>query len=329
MRGYHGNTCNRPMLSLFSHSVCSILLVFVVSTEHLAEVLLGLPGTITNRGDNHTADALLQSLDSNLVALRDLNVALDRLVLPASLVTQESLESASNALLVLGKVVDDGVWASVEGVAADDLASSVVDGVTQPDRGAGGVVHVEDWRRGVEASGVEVVGVFHGKSSEGFEVAVVDSLFHGDHALGDDVVGALLEEGRCGDGGLHAAGGRDVFLLGAGDEDTGAHVGPVAGGGDLVCQAITSILLFTLLPASVAAEQTPASRARALASDLAEVGGSGGELVEVGDGADESSEACCAGGQAGGGREVVLGNDLELQVGKLGKAVVLGLDILP
>lgn len=316
------------MLSLFSHSVCSILLVFVVSTEHLAKVLLGLPGTITNRGDNHTADALLQRLDSNLVALGNLHIALDGLVLPANLVTQECLESAGHPLLILGKVVDDSVGASVESVTADDLACGVVDGVAQPDGRAGGVVHVEDWRGGVEAGGVEVVGVFHGKSSEGFEIAVVDRLLHSDHALGDDVVGALLEEGRSGDGGLHAGGGRDILLLGAGNEDAGAHVGPVAGGSDFVCQAVTTILLFTLLPASIAAEQTPASRARALTSDLAEVGGSSGELVEIGDGTDESSEACCAGGETSGGGEVVLRDDLEVQVGKLGKAVILDLDIL-
>jgi hypothetical protein len=102
----------------------------------------------------------------------------------------------------------------------------------------------------------------------------------------------------------------------------------VAGGSDFVCQAVTTILLFTLLPASIAAEQTPASRARALTSDLAEVGGSSGELVEIGDGTDESSEACCAGGETSGGREVVLRDDLEVQVGKLWKAVILGLDIL-
>ena len=164
-----------------------------MSGEHLAKVILSLPGTITNRGDDDTADALLQRLDGNLVALRHVYVALDRLVLPASLVGQESLESAGHALLVLCKVVDDGVGAGVEGVAADDLACGVVDGVAQPDGGAGGVVHVEDGRGGVEAGGVEVVGVFHGKSSEGFEIAVVDRLLHSDHALGDDVVGALLE----------------------------------------------------------------------------------------------------------------------------------------
>lgn len=227
--------------------------------EHLAKVLLRLPGTVTNRSDNHTADALLQRLNSVLIALRNLHIALDRLVLPARLVAQESLESASDALLVLGKVVDDSVRAGIESVAADDLASSVIDGVAQPDGRARSVVHVEDWRCGVEAGGMEVVGVFHGEGGEGFEVAVVDGLLHGDHALGDDVVGALLEEGGGGDGGLHAAGGRDVFLLGAGDEDAGAHVGPVAGGRDFVGQAVAAVLLLTLLPAGVAAEQTPAS----------------------------------------------------------------------
>ncbi|CAG8491015.1 3358_t:CDS:2, partial [Scutellospora calospora] len=244
------------------------------------------------------------------------------------LVAEDVLESAGNALLVLGEVVDDSVGAGIERVAADDLARSVVDGVTQPDGRAGGVVHVEDWRRGVEAGGVEVVRVLHGQHGESLEVAVEDGLLHCLHAFGHDVVGALLEEGGGGDGGLHAAGGGDVLLFGAGYQDAGAHVGPVAGGCDLVGQAVTAVVLLALLPAGVAAEQTPASGAGALAGDLAEVGWGCGELVEVRNGANESGEACSAGGQAGGCGEVVLGHDLELEVGELGLGVVAGLDIL-
>ena len=173
----------------------------------LAKVLLRLPGPITNGSDDHTADALLQRLDSNLIALRDLHIVLDRLVLPARLVAQESLESAGHALLVLSEVVDDSVRTGIKSVAADDLARSVVDSVAQPHRRAGSVVHVEDWRRGVEAGGVEVVRIFHGDGGEGLEVAVVDRLLHGDHALGHDVVGTFLEKRRGSNGGLHAAGG--------------------------------------------------------------------------------------------------------------------------
>ena len=51
-------------------------------------------------------------------------------------------------------------------------------------------------------------------------------------------------------------------------------------------------------------------------------------MVEVGNGADESSKAGCTGGQTSGCGEVVLGDDLELQIGELGKAVIIGLDIL-
>jgi len=327
MRGYHGNTCNRPVPSISSF-VLSPHKPLLTLPDRLAKVLLSLPRPITNRSDNHPANALLQSLNRALKALRDLHTALDRLVLPARLVAQESLESASNALLVLRKVVDHSVGTGVESVAADNFTSDVVDGVAQPHRRTGSVVHVENWRRGVEASGVEVVRVFHGQRGEGFEVTVMNRLFHGDHALGHDVVGALLEERRGRNGGLHAAGGGHVFLLGAGDEDAGAHVGPVAGGSDFVGQAVAAILLLALLPAGVAAEQAPASGAGALTSNLAEVGGSRGELVEVGDGADESGKACCAGGQAGGCGEVVLGDHLELQVGELGLVVVFGLDIL-
>lgn len=228
------------------------------SSQPLAKVLLSLPGPITDRSDDNAANTLLQRLNGILVALRDLYLALDSLALPASLVAQESLESAGHALLVLSKVIDDSVGTGVESVAADDFAGGVVDGVTKSDGSAGSIVHVEDWRRGVETSGVEVVAVFHGEGGEGFEVAVVDCLLHGDHALGDDVVGALLEEGGGGDGGLHAAGGGDVFLLGAGDQDASTHVGPVAGGCDFVGQTVTAVFLFALLPAGVAAEQTPA-----------------------------------------------------------------------
>jgi hypothetical protein len=291
-------------------------------------VLLGLPRPVAHGCDDHAADALLQRLDRDLVAFGDLHLALDVLALPAGLVAEDVFESAGDALLVLGEVVDDGVGAGVEGVAAHDLAGGVVDSVAQPDGRAGGVVHVEDRGCGVEAGGVEVVRVFHGQDGEGLEVAVEDGLLHGLHALGHDVVGTLLEEGRGGDGGLHAAGGGDILLLGAGYEDAGAHIGPVAGRCDLVGQAVTAIVLLTLLPAGVATEQTPASGARALACDLAEVGGGCGELVEVRNGANESGETSSAGGQASGRGEVVLRHDLELEVGELGLGVVGGLDVL-
>jgi hypothetical protein len=308
--------------------ISSIFHFLPVATSSLAEVLLGLPRSIANGCDDHAADALLQGLECDLISFGDLYLALDVLALPAGLVAENVLESASHALLVLGEVVDDSVGTGIERVSAHDLTSGIVDGVTQPDGRAGGVVHVEDRGRGVEAGGVEVVRVLHGQDGESLEVAVEDGLLHGLHALGDDVVGALLEEGRGGDGGLHAAGGGDVLLLGAGYQNAGTHVGPVAGGCDLVGQAVTAILLLALLPAGVATEQTPAGRAGALACDLAEVCGRGGELVEVRNGTNESGEACSAGGQASGCREVVLRHDLELEVCKLGLGVIGGLNIL-
>jgi hypothetical protein len=102
----------------------------------------------------------------------------------------------------------------------------------------------------------------------------------------------------------------------------------VAGRCDLVGQAVTAIILLTLLPAGVATEQTPASGARALACDLAEVGGGSGELVEVRNGTNESGEAGSAGGKTGSCGEVVLRDNLELEVGELGLGVVTGLNIL-
>jgi hypothetical protein len=291
-------------------------------------VLIGLPRSIAHGCDDHAADALLQRLDCDLVSFRNLQLALDILALPASLVAENGLESTSHALLVFGKVVDDSVGTGVECVAAHDLVRGVVDGVTQPNGRAGSVVHVEDWGRGVETGGVEVVRVFHRQDGEGLEVAVENGLLHGLHALGDDIVGTLLEEGRGGDSGLHAAGGGDVLLFGAGYQNAGAHIGPVAGRCDLVGQAVTAIILLALLPASVAAEQTPAGGAGALACDLAEVGWGCGKLVEVCNGTNESSEASSAGSQSGGCGEVVLRHDLELQVGKLGLGVVTSLNIL-
>jgi hypothetical protein len=222
-------------------------------------VLFSLPRSIAHRCDDHAADALLQRLDSNLVSFRNLHLALDVLALPASFVAKDVLEGASDALLILSEVVDDSVRASVERVATHDLARGVIDGVTEPDGRAGGVVHVEDWGRCVKAGRVEVVRVLHGQDGESLEVAVDDGLLHGLHAFGHDVGGTLLEEGRGGDGGLHAAGGGDVLLFGAGYQDAGAHVGPVAGRCDLVGQAVTAIVFLALLPAGIATEQTPAS----------------------------------------------------------------------
>lgn len=296
--------------------------------RRLAKVLVRLPRSVTHGCDDNTADALLQCLNCDLVSFRDLHLALDILALPTSLITEDDLESTSHALFVFGKVVDDSVGAGVKCVAAHDLACRVVDGVTQPDGCAGSVVHVEDWWCCVEAGGVEVVRVLHRQNGESLEVAVEDGFLHGLHALGDDVVGSLLEEGRGGDSGLHTTSGRDVLLFGAGYQNTGAHIRPMAGRCNLVGQAVTAVILLTLLPSSVATEQTPASRAGALACDLAEVGRGCGKLVEVRNGTNESGEACSAGRKTGGRGEVVLGHDLELEVGELWLRVIGSLNIL-
>jgi len=65
-----------------------------------------------------------------------------------------------------------------------------------------------------------------------------------------------------------------------------------------------------------------------LTCDLAEVGRGCGELVEVCNGTNKSGETSSAGRKAGGCGKVVLGHDLELEIGELGLGVIGGLDVL-
>ena len=66
-----------------------------------------------------------------------------------------------------------------------------------------------------------------------------------------------------------------------------------------------------LVPGDVPAEERAAGGAGALAGDYRELFWGLGELVKVGDGADEGGEASGGGGEPGGGGEVVGGYEAE------------------
>ena len=148
------------------------------------------------------------------------------------------------------------------------------------------------------------------------------------HALGDRRGNALLEQRRCLDRGLHTGGAADVLFLGAGHEDDGAHVGPVLGRRDLVGDTVAAVVLLAHLPRHIATEQRATRRAGALARDLAELRRRGGQLVEICDCANERCETSGRRGEAGGGREVVQGDDLERVGGELGERRVFVLELL-
>lgn len=152
---------------------------------------------------------------------------------------------------------------------------------------------------------MEIITFFHGQCREAVEIAGEDGFLHSAHTGGNDFSCAVGEERGGGDGLLHACCTADGFLRGVGDEEEGAHVGPVGGRGNEVGEAVGAVWGGACVPGDVAAEEGAAGGAGALAGDTGEVFGWSGEGVEVGDGADEGGEACGAAGEAGGCGEVV------------------------
>ena len=93
---------------------------------------------------------------------------------------------------VLLGCVDDCIWAGVKGISGLDAILVVL--CDNADDGAGDVIHVEDRGVGVEANGVELVGILHGQLCKLGEVLGVDGGDHVVHALGNDVLDTVLKE---------------------------------------------------------------------------------------------------------------------------------------
>ena len=277
---------------------------------------------LADTGHDHTADTVLKQAGNTLVkgnaGLEGLEL-LDGGRLPAIHLAEDAVEVANNSLGVVLEIVDDGVRAGIEGISGNGPASSRVDGLDSADGGARNVVHVEDGRVGVGAGSVERIGVAHGDLGKGGKVALGNGLLHDLHVLGHHRLDALLEETRGGNGLLHARGRADTLLGGGGDEDKGAHLGPVRGLGNLIGHGIASIGSLTHAPGNITTKQTAAGRAGALAGDQAQLRGRGGELVEVGDSPHKGSEASGRRSKTGSGREVVLGDDAQRHGGELGQ----------
>lgn len=200
--------------------------------------------------------------------------------------------------------VDDRVRACVVRVRGLPLASlldrdAVVLDDERDDR-LRDVVHVEDrWVR-VERDRVELVRVLHRDAREGVEVARADRVADLGHALGHDVLDAVLEEGGRLDGALHARGGGSALLGVVDDADDGVEGRPVRLGCDLNGEGVGAVSLGALLPGDEATVERTASRAGALARDEGEGGWGYGELVKRREGGDQCREP-------GGGRRETCG----------------------
>lgn len=100
------------------------------------------------------------------------------------------LDGGDDGLDVLFQGVDDAVGSSVERVAREESASGFERGpvelFNERDERARDVVEVKDGWGGIEAYGVEVVGVSHGDSGECMEVFGFDGGFHLGHPARDD-----------------------------------------------------------------------------------------------------------------------------------------------
>lgn len=222
--------------------------------------LVGLDGAFTDRGENDSADALLQTGGSNLRgggSSRGLDSLAAR-TFPAFLAAQNGLENTSDLGLVGGLVVDDSVRAGVKSVGGNCLAGFLIDQVNHTDGSARGVVHVEDGRLRVETGSVEGVAVLHGQAGKSAKVLVGNRLLHLLHAVGNGVGDALGEESRGSDRLLHTSGAADVLLFCRSDKNDGAHVGPVLCGRNLNGHTVAAVLLASHLPSDISAKQTTA-----------------------------------------------------------------------
>lgn len=290
------------------------------------KMLLRLDRALAHTRRDHPANTRLERRCDRGVHLGRSRRARRRTSLPAvNTSTQNAGERAQHNTGVLLQVVDDSVRACVKGVCGNGPAGLGVDGLDSAHSGTRNVVHVVDGRVGVGTGGVERVGVAHGDLGESSKVLGGNGLFHLGHVVRDHSADAFLEEARRGDGLLHARRGRDALLGRRHDQNNSAHLGPGGRGCDLLSQRVGAVLLLAHAPGDVAAKDTAACRARALAGNQGQLGRRVGQLVQVGNGAHEGSEAGSRRGEAGGGGEVVLGDDAQGQAGELGERRVGGL----
>lgn len=269
------------------------------------------------RQDNPT-DPLLQGLHH--LPLQHTFLTLNTLPLdpfPPFLRPQHILKRARNHIFILLEIVNHAIGPRVERIPRHDPPRLLVHTLHPLDRRATHIVEVEDGWIGVQARGVEAVALPHGDLGESLKIFLRDGLLHRLHRLGDDLRGARLEKGGCLHGGLHAGGAADALLLGGGDEDESAHLGPVGAGSDEAGEAVAAVEEETLVPCYVTSEERAACGAGALAGDEGELGGGVRELVEIGDGTDQGCKARGGGGEAGGCGEVVGGAEAE-RVGREG-----------
>lgn len=234
-------------------------------------------------------------------------------------------QEAVNLGHVGSRGVDDRVRAGVVSVGGLDAVAVVL--CDNTDNGAGDIVHVKDGWVGIQAHGVELVRVTHGQLGKLGEVLVLDSINHLIHALGDHVLNALLQQGRGLDGQLHALGRGGALLLVGDDANQGLEIGPVGLGRDLDSLRVGAVGAFAHLPGDKAAKEGTAGRTGALAGNDRQVRGIEGQLEELGQSVDQASVARSRRGQASGGGEVVLGADVDVEVGELGGRGILGLDL--
>lgn len=310
---------SRPLHQNIPHHLSLNRLAILTNQE-----LVGLLRTLTNTSHDDTANTVLEHAGNVVLQL---HVGLDSsgALLPSSDALKNGVESAQDSRGVLLEVVDDAVRASVKGVGGNGLAGLGVDALNGTDGSLGNVVHVENGRVGVRAASVEGVGVAHRDLGELGEVTVADGLLHKGHVSGHHLGDTLLEEAGGGNGLLHARGGRHTLLGSANDEDQSTHLGPVRGGSNQVGHGVGAVLLVTHPPSNVAAEQTPASRSRALSGNKRQLLGRVWKLIEIGNGTHQRGKAGSRGGQASGSGEVVLGDESQGQARQLGQRRVGGL----
>mmetsp|Transcript_41440 Transcript_41440/g.133720 ORF Transcript_41440/g.133720 Transcript_41440/m.133720 type:complete len:330 (-) Transcript_41440:195-1184(-) len=183
---------------------------------------------------------------------------------------------------------EDSVGAGVEGVPADGLSGSFVEGVHHSHDGSRGVIHVEDGRVRVEAGGVELVRVAHHQLRHLAEIARLVRGLHLGQPARHDGSGAVREQRRGVDGRLHARSRRDCLLGVRDDEDQHLQLRPVRLVRHLPGARVDAVGALTHVPRHKAARERAASGAGPHARDARElVGERVGQAVQLGEGEGE------------------------------------------
>jgi len=228
-------------------------------------------------------------------------------------------EHGNNLGEVLLQGEKEGVGSGIVGVGEHTASLGLVKGMHQLDDGVAILSGVLNTGLGSAADLLEVITIEHGDLSELLEVLVGDALGDGGHALVDGLLDALLHKRGGLKAELHTGGAANILLFTLEDGAEDLHLRPVGVIHELLSTAIRAVGL-------VAHDPLHEASVCGAASGAGTNSGEDGDVSSALEGADESAGkgtvSTGGGGHTGGGREVVVRDNVGLLGGELSGAAV-------